>query len=96
MGWVLVGVVTPNSLRVFRRDGRVVPEAMPADEMADLLGLTLPERRGYETVAGLVIDALRRLPVTGDVTEAVGWRFEVVDKDGRRIDKVLASRPDAG
>lgn len=65
---------------------------MPADEMADLLGFGLPERRGYETVGGLVIDALRRLPVTGDVTTALGWRFEVVDMDGRRIDKVLASR----
>lgn len=78
---------------VIREDGSwLLAGWMPADEMADLIGLNLPERRDYETVAGLVIDSLRRLPVTGDVTETLGWRFEVVDMDGRRIDKVLASR----
>jgi putative hemolysin len=65
---------------------------MPADEMADQLGITLPERRDYETVAGLVIGELQHLPNTGESVEALGWRFEVVDLDGRRIDKVLVSR----
>ena len=41
-------------------------------------------------MAGLVIDALRRLPRTGEAVEIGGWRFEVVDMDGRRVDKVLA------
>jgi putative hemolysin len=65
---------------------------MPADEMAEQLGIVLPERRDYETVAGLVIGELHHLPDTGETVEALGWRFEVVDLDGRRIDKVLASR----
>jgi putative hemolysin len=65
---------------------------MPADEMADQLGIALPERRDYETVAGLVIGELQHLPSTGEAVETLGWRFEVVDLDGRRIDKVLASR----
>ncbi len=65
---------------------------MPADEMADLLRLTLPEARHYETVAGLVIGELHHLPETGEVVETLGWRFEVVDMDARRIDKVLAQR----
>ena len=65
---------------------------MPVDEMADMLGMTLPERRSYETVAGLVIGELQHLPATGECVETMGWRFEVVDLDGRRIDKILAKR----
>lgn len=65
---------------------------MPADEMAEQLGIVLPERRDYETVAGLVIGELQHLPGTGEAVETLGWRFEVVDLDGRRIDKVLATR----
>jgi putative hemolysin len=65
---------------------------MPADEMADQLGITLPPRRDYQTVAGFLLAHLRRLPAPGEQIEEQGWRFEVVDLDGRRIDKVLASR----
>jgi putative hemolysin len=65
---------------------------MPVDEMADMLGITLPDRRSYETVAGLVIGELQHLPATGEAVETLGWRFEVVDLDGRRVDKILAKR----
>jgi putative hemolysin len=65
---------------------------MPADEMAEQLGILLPARREYQTVAGFVLAHLRRLPTAGEAVEASGWRFEVVDLDGRRVDKVLASR----
>jgi putative hemolysin len=65
---------------------------MPADEMADQLGITLPARRDYQTVAGFVLAHLMHLPATGEAVEASGWRFEVVDLDGRRVDKVLATR----
>ena len=67
---------------------------MPADEMADQLGIALPEHRDYETVAGLVIGQIQQLPITGEVVDVHGWRFEVVDLDGRRIDKVLVTRID--
>jgi putative hemolysin len=40
----------------------------------------------------LIVAALQHLPKTGEHVEAAGWRFEVVDLDGRWIDKVLASR----
>jgi putative hemolysin len=74
-----------------REDGSwLLAGSMPADEMADLLGVTLPERRDYETVAGFVISHLEHLPATGEAAEVDGWRFEVVDMDERRIDKVLA------
>ena len=76
-----------------RADGSwLISGAMPADEMAELLYLELPERRGYDTVAGFLLDAFKRLPQTGDTIEMGNWRFEVVDLDGRRIDKVLAER----
>jgi putative hemolysin len=63
-----------------------------ADELADQLGLRLPPSRDYATVAGLVIAALQHLPETGETCEIAGWRFEVVDLDGRRVDKLLATR----
>ena len=65
---------------------------MPADEMADQLGITLPAPREYQTVAGFVLAHLQRLPIPGEQVEVSGWRFEVLDLDGRRVDKVLASR----
>jgi putative hemolysin len=65
---------------------------MPVDEMAEHLNnVDLPEERAYQTVAGFVLQAMGRLPRVGDAVEQQGWRFEVVDMDGRRIDKVLAA-----
>ncbi|WP_338665946.1 hemolysin family protein [Pararoseomonas sp. SCSIO 73927] len=64
---------------------------MPADEMVETLRLTIPAERGYQTVAGFLLDAMKRLPQVGEAAEVDGWRFEVVDLDGRRIDKVLAA-----
>jgi putative hemolysin len=76
-----------------RDDGSwLLPGAMPVDEMAELIGFALPPKRRYETVAGLVIDAFKHLPSLGQAVKMGNWRFEVVDLDGRRVDKVLASR----
>ena len=76
-----------------REDGSwLFSGAMPVDEMADKIDITLPERRSYETVAGFILAHLQHIPNTGERIEAGGWTFEVVDLDGRRIDKVLASR----
>ncbi|MDB5594099.1 MAG: DNA-binding protein [Hyphomicrobiales bacterium] len=78
---------------VEREDGSwLLAGWMPVDEMSDQLGINLPRTREYETVAGLVIDKLHHLPATGEYIETLGWRFEVVDLDGRRIDKVLARK----
>jgi putative hemolysin len=65
--------------------------SLPADEMADRLGFDLPESRDYETVAGFVLEHLRHLPETGEHFSLERWRFEVVDMDGRKIDKILAA-----
>jgi putative hemolysin len=78
---------------VEREDGSwLLSGAMPADEMADMLGIVLPEKRDYQTVAGFVLTRFQHLPSTGEFVDALGWRFEIVDFDGRRIDKVLATR----
>jgi putative hemolysin len=77
-----------------RADGSfLVSGWMPADEFRDRLNLPRDADDGdYETVAGLVIDHLRRLPALGDTFTLHGWRFEVIDLDDRRIDKLLVSR----
>ncbi|MFC5386052.1 hemolysin family protein [Aquamicrobium segne] len=78
---------------VRREDGSwLLAGYMQADEMADVIGIELPENRDYETVAGYVLSHLHHLPTTGEAVNAQGWRFEVVDLDNRRIDKVLATR----
>jgi putative hemolysin len=67
---------------------------IPAPELKDRLGLKdLPEedRGRYNTLAGMVMLLLGRLPQTTDAVEWEGWRFEVVDLDGKRVDKVLAT-----
>jgi putative hemolysin len=78
---------------VQRADGSwLLAGYLPADEMADHLIVALPERRDYQTVGGFILANLGHLPVTGETFDALGWRFEIVDMDGRRIDKVLATR----
>ncbi len=70
----------------------LIAGAMPADEMAELLDLKLPEQRDYETAAGYVLAELRHFPETGECFARHGWRFEVIDIDGRKIDKLLVGR----
>ena len=71
---------------------------IPAVELKDRLGIrVLPEEdRGlYNTLSGLIMMLLGRMPRTADRVEWGGWMFEIVDMDGTRIDKVLASRLEA-
>ena len=80
-----------------REDGSWLLEGyMQADEMADVIGIDLPENRDYETVAGYVLSHMHHLPSVGETVDAQGWRFEVVDLDGRRIDKVMATKLPTG
>jgi putative hemolysin len=85
------GPVQPDVVK--RQDGSYLVEgSTPVDELADLLGLELPDDRSYHTVAGLLLAAFGRLPQVSEAVDAYGWRFEVVDLDGRRIDKILVSK----
>jgi putative hemolysin len=65
---------------------------MPAFEFANLLQITLPSSRQYQTMAGFLLQQFGAIPDVGEQVEAEGWRFEILDLDGRRIDKVLATR----
>jgi len=71
----------------------VMDGLMPVDEVKARLALPeLPAEGSYHTIAGLVLALLRRVPREGDRIVFGGWRFEVVAMDGRRVDKVRASR----
>ena len=80
-----------------REDGsHLISGSLSADAMAEKLGIDLPEDRDYATAAGFALSVLRHIPETGAHFDIGGWRFEVVDMDGRRVDKLLASRRVAG
>lgn len=64
-----------------------------ADLLTDQLGIALPADRDYSTVAGFALSVLKHLPETGEQFEHDGWSFEVVDMDGRKIDKLIAVPP---
>lgn len=77
---------------VVRADGSLlVSGSTPADTLADRLGLTLPDERDYATVAGFALAQLKHLPTVGEIFMHQGWSFEIVDMDGRKIDKLLVS-----
>lgn len=96
----ITGEFTPaeadDAWAIQREDGSwLIDGLIPVPELKDRLGLkSLPdEDRGrYNTLAGMVMLLLGRLPHTTDSVEWLNWRFEVVDMDGKRIDKVLATR----
>ena len=78
-----------------REDGSwLLDGSIPIPELKDILGLkTVPEedRAQYQTLAGMIMLLLAKLPHTGEHVDWQAWRFEVIDLDGKRIDKVLAS-----
>lgn len=78
---------------VVRDDGTfLVSGWMPVDEFKDRLGVPVPKDPEYETVAGYILAELNHLPAVGESFERGPWKFEVLDLDGRRIDKVLVTR----
>lgn len=95
----VIGEFTPrnheDAWAVMREDGSWLLDGLiPIPELKDHLGLkTVPEeeKASYHTLSGLVMWLLGRLPQTGDIATWENWRLEVVDLDGKRIDKVLAT-----
>jgi putative hemolysin len=96
----IVGILPSNYDRVEdiaireRDDGTwLIDGRTPIHEMQLTFGLDqLSTDDGYETIAGFVVQNLRKSPEEGDKCEALGYVFEVIDMDGRRIDKILMSR----
>lgn len=83
----------PEPKAVERADGSwLISGDMPVDELSDTLGVKAKFDARANTVAGFVIAGFKRLPNVGDFVDIQGWRFEVLDMDGRRIDKLLVSR----
>jgi putative hemolysin len=82
---------------VVRRDdgSYLLDGAIDIDDAIQVLALPKldeDEEGEFDTLAGLVLARLKRVPAAGDHFTWGGWRFEVVDMDGRRIDKVLAAK----
>lgn len=95
VGDLPVGGIVDYSV-IVRDDGSMLLDGHLATvDFSDILGLKeLPEdeRDAYQTLGGFVLARLERLPVEGDKFEWNGYSFEVVDMDGRRVDKVLVSK----
>ncbi len=83
----------PGGLTTEGRSALVMDGLMPVDEAQARLALPdLPAEGSYHTLAGLLLALLRRVPRVGDRIVFGGWRFEVLAMDGRRVEKVRASR----
>jgi putative hemolysin len=70
----------------------IVSGWMPVDEFSDKIGVPVARDVRFETVAGYVLSELEHLPQVGETFTRGHWRFEVLDLDGRRIDKILVQR----
>ena len=86
---------------VRRADGSwLLDGALPVHEVRDVLEIDEPlpgeEDGDYETLGGFLMFRLERIPDVGDATDWEGHRFEVVDMDGRRVDRVLVTVEDSG
>ena len=77
---------------VQRDDGSLLVDgSVPIDELGERLGIPLSPDQGYHTVAGFALARMRRLPKVGESFRHGLWRFEIIDIDGQRIDKVLVT-----
>jgi len=84
-----------------RDDGSWLLDAtLPVGELKTLLGVdvALPQERAaeFQTVGGFMVTQFGRIPAAGDWFEWGGWKFEVMDMDKRRVDKVLVAKAAAG
>jgi putative hemolysin len=78
---------------VERADGSLlVSGGTPIDILMARVGLPVPRTRDYQTVAGFVLDRMGHIPKPGESFDERGFHYEVVDLDGRRIDKVIVKR----
>ncbi|HYE27756.1 MAG TPA: hemolysin family protein [Allosphingosinicella sp.] len=82
----------PEAPLVERDDGSWwVSGSLSADALSDRLGIALPGDRDYATTAGFALSVLKHIPEVGERFTFGGWQFEIVDMDGFKIDKLLAS-----
>jgi putative hemolysin len=87
-----LGEEAPGAVQ--RDDGSwLLDGSLPVDTAARVLDAEDMQPEDYSTLAGMIIEELGHIPTPGETDTLHGWCFEVVDLDGRRIDKVLARRP---
>jgi putative hemolysin len=78
---------------VEREDGSyLLSGAASADVLVDRLGIQLPADRDFSTIAGFALEVLKHLPEVGEKFVHDRWTFEIVDMDGRKIDKLIAAQ----
>ncbi len=78
---------------VEREDGSyLLSGAASADVLSDRLGIQLPSDRDFSTIAGFALEVLKHLPEVGEKFVHDRWTFEIVDMDGRKIDKLIAAQ----
>ncbi len=89
-----IGEEGEDAYIVRRDDGSLLLDGMLSIvDFKDCLHIDdLPEESSYQTLNGLMMLIMGRVPATGDKIQLKGWEFEIVDMDGRRVDKVLASQ----
>lgn len=88
---------TEEQAMLQREDGSyLVAGWTPVDEFVDVIRVPIDPDPDYTTVAGFVLDELKRIPDLGESFVKGDWRFEVIDLDGRRIDKLLVTKVAAG
>lgn len=81
---------------VERHDGTfLVDGRTEIDELEERLGCDIPDDARFRTVAGLALEVFGRIPREGEIAPFEGWTIEIMDMDGRRIDKLLFRRDDA-
>lgn len=78
-----------------RADGTfLVDGRTDIDELEEKLGLDVAEDARFRTVAGLALEVFGRIPRDGEIADFKAWTIEIMDMDGRRIDKLLFRRKD--
>jgi len=90
---IVADIEEDRAPRIVERDdgSLLIDGAYQIDELGERLGIPLPPDHAYHTVAGFVLDKMQRLPRIGESFRHGQWRIEIVDLDGQRIDKVLAT-----
>jgi len=84
----------PENRAIFQRaDGTyLVDGRTEIDDLEEELGIEVPTDARFRTVAGFALEAFGRIPSEGDIAELDAWTVEIMDMDGRRIDKLLFRR----
>lgn len=86
------GLEEDDGQPVFRRtDGTILIDgSLPVDELREIVDLPFDQHE-YTTLGGFMMFKLKKIPSVGDLFEEAGYKFEIIDMDGKRVDKVLVT-----